>query len=154
MSSNFTHKTKFCQDRQYKLSNQLYNNIRIRDAPGQRSIYIIPGDPHQESYRLSTYLKHPPTSPANPSLLAKSGFYFTGYKDRVKCFCCGLSVENWTSSDDVMAPRWHTSDCLMMKKEECGNVPIGMLWLLKICKLHNYSKNPVYMISPFIFIGI
>ncbi|XP_076818322.1 E3 ubiquitin-protein ligase XIAP-like isoform X2 [Clavelina lepadiformis] len=101
---------------------------KIRDPPGQKSVYVIPGDPHQESYRLSTYLKYPPTSPANPSLLAKSGFYFTGYKDRVKCFCCGLSVENWTSSDDVMAPRWHTSDCLMMKKEECGNVPIGAWW--------------------------
>ncbi|XP_076818315.1 E3 ubiquitin-protein ligase XIAP-like isoform X3 [Clavelina lepadiformis] len=101
---------------------------KIRDPPGQRSIYIIPGDPHQESYRLSTYLKYPPTSPVNPNLLAKAGFYFTGYKDRVKCFCCGLSVENWTSSDDVMAPGWHKSDCLMMKKEECGNIPIGSLW--------------------------
>ncbi|CAK8672496.1 unnamed protein product [Clavelina lepadiformis] len=94
----------------------------------KESVYIIPGDPHQESYRLSTYLKYPPTSPANPNLLAKSGFYFTGYKDRVKCFCCGLSAENWTISDDVMAPRWHASDCTLMKKEECGNISIDALY--------------------------
>ncbi|XP_076810059.1 baculoviral IAP repeat-containing protein 7-like isoform X1 [Clavelina lepadiformis] len=98
---------------------------RVRDPPGQRSVYIPPGDPVKESYRLSTFIKFPQDSPANPSNLSKVGFYYTGYKDRVKCFSCGLCVEDWTISDDVKSPRWHLDDCQLMKGEECGNIPIG-----------------------------
>ncbi|XP_076818324.1 E3 ubiquitin-protein ligase XIAP-like isoform X2 [Clavelina lepadiformis] len=98
---------------------------RARDPPGQRSLYIPPGDPVKESYRLSTFIKFPQKSPVNPSNLAKVGFYYTGYKDRVKCFSCGLCVEHWTLGDDVKSSRWHRNDCQMMKGEECGNVPIG-----------------------------
>ncbi|XP_076818309.1 E3 ubiquitin-protein ligase XIAP-like isoform X2 [Clavelina lepadiformis] len=98
---------------------------RARDPPGQRSVYIPPGDPVKESYRLSTFIKFPQETPVNPSNLAKVGFYYTGYKDRVKCFSCGLCVEDWTLGDDVKSSRWHWNDCQMMRLEECGNVPIG-----------------------------
>ena len=53
---------------------------------GQKCIYILPGDTEKETYRMSTFLKFPSESPVNPCLLAKYGFYYTGYKDRVKCF--------------------------------------------------------------------
>ncbi|XP_078492411.1 zinc finger protein [Ciona intestinalis] len=60
-----------------------------KDPPGQRSFYIPPGDSAMESYRLSTFMKYPQDTPVNPRHLAAAGLYFTGYKDRVKCFCCG-----------------------------------------------------------------
>ena len=102
-----------------------YRGCRPRDPPGQRSVYIPPGDTAKESYRLSTFAKFPKECPANPRSLASSGFYYTGYKDRVKCFCCGLCVENWTQEDDVTSARWHHEDCLMMLHEDCGNIPLS-----------------------------
>ena len=98
---------------------------RARDPPGQRCIYIPPGNNNEESYRLSTFLKYPTDSPVNPRGLAASGFFFTGYKDRVKCFSCGNCVENWVRGDDVRDNRWHKFDCKMMLGEDSGNVAIG-----------------------------
>ena len=101
------------------------NCFRARDPPGQRCIYIPPGNNNEESYRLSTFLKYPSNTPVNPRLLAASGFYFTGFKDRVKCFCCGMCVENWQQGDDVTASRWHRHDCKMMLSQDSGNVSMS-----------------------------
>jgi len=110
----------------YFLSDKIKLVIhRPRDPPGQRSVYIPPGDTLKESYRLSTFIKFPSECPANPRILATCGFFYTGYKDRVKCFCCGLCVENWSMDDDVTSSRWHRDNCQMARGEECGNVPIG-----------------------------
>ena len=98
---------------------------RPRDPPGQRSVYVPPGDTAKESYRLSTFVKFPKECPANTRSLAGAGFYYTGYKDRVKCFSCGLCVENWTQEDDVTSSRWHHDDCQMILHEDCGNIPIS-----------------------------
>lgn len=57
--------------------------------------------------------------------MAGAGFFYTGYKDRVKCFSCGLSVDNWMLGDDEQDPRWHKEVCLMMKGGVSGNIPIG-----------------------------
>lgn len=31
--------------------------------------------------------------------LARAGFYFTGHADRVRCFSCQKTVENWSRGD-------------------------------------------------------
>nr|CAB3225588.1 ZF(RING)-14 zinc finger protein [Phallusia mammillata] len=98
---------------------------RARDPPGQRSVYIPPGDANMESYRLSTFIKYPQEVPVNPRHLASAGFYYTGYKDRVKCFSCGLCCENWVFGDDVRSAQWHRSDCAFVQGRDSGNVPIG-----------------------------
>jgi len=73
-------------------ANQVVSDGRIvfssGDPPGQYSVYIWPGDPCQELYRLSTFEKFPEHSPVNPCQLAAGVFFHTGYKDRVKCFSC------------------------------------------------------------------
>ena len=46
--------------------------------------FIRLGDPCVETYRVSTF-KHFPYQ-ADVLLIASEGFYFTGYRDRVKCF--------------------------------------------------------------------
>ena len=53
----------------------------------------------------------------------------------MKCFCCGLCVDNWTQEDDVTSARWHHEDCQMMLHGDCGNIPInknkgGLFFLL------------------------
>ena len=99
--------------------------FRPRDPPGQHSVYVPPGDTARESYRFSTYDHFPSVCPADPCTLAKHGFFYTGFKDRVKCFCCGIRVENWTTNDDVTSGRWHRPDCKLHNGDACGNIPIG-----------------------------
>ena len=103
-----------------------FYNFRLCDPPGQKSVYIPPGDTSKEAYRLSTFLRFPQTAPVNPSELALIGFFYTGYKDRVKCFSCAISVEGWMVGDDPKDSRWHRPNCAFIKGEKCGNIRIGI----------------------------
>ncbi|XP_032765844.1 baculoviral IAP repeat-containing protein 3 isoform X2 [Rattus rattus] len=52
-----------------------------------------------ELYRLSTYSTFPTGVPVSERSLARAGFYYTGVNDKVKCFCCGLMLDNWKQGD-------------------------------------------------------
>lgn len=52
-----------------------------------------------ELYRMSTYSAFPAGTPVSERSLARAGFYYTGVKDKVKCFCCGLMLDNWKPGD-------------------------------------------------------
>ena len=95
-----------------------------RDPPGQHSVYIFPGDHRTEVYRLITFDKFPPASPVNPVLLARNGFYYLGYKDRVKCFDCANIIQDWTHQDDALSTEWHQSHCQFTTRQFYTNVPI------------------------------
>ncbi|XP_038151946.1 E3 ubiquitin-protein ligase XIAP isoform X2 [Cyprinodon tularosa] len=47
-----------------------------------------------ESFRGSTLAQQVP-----PERLARAGFFFTGNADRVQCFSCNRTVENWHTGD-------------------------------------------------------
>ncbi|XP_077976728.1 uncharacterized protein LOC144432460 [Styela clava] len=118
--------------RQYQQYCQVVSDGRVsddaRDPPGQQSIYIPPGDNRLEQYRLSTFGHFPVTCPTSRKSLAKSGFYFTGFYDRVKCFACGRTVERWNDTDNASDIRWHKESCPFPRGEDCGNVPIRNLF--------------------------
>nr|XP_039257849.1 uncharacterized protein LOC120334400 isoform X2 [Styela clava] len=118
--------------RQYQQYRQVASDGRVsddaRDPPGQQSIYIPPGDNRLEQYRLSTFEHFPVTCPTSRKSLAKSGFYFTGFYDRVKCFACGRTVERWNDTDNASDIRWHKESCPFPRGEDCGNVPIRNLF--------------------------
>ncbi|KAK7808329.1 hypothetical protein U0070_002700 [Myodes glareolus] len=52
-----------------------------------------------ELYRMSTYSAFPAGAPVSERSLARAGFYYTGVNDKVKCFCCGLMLDNWKQGD-------------------------------------------------------
>ncbi|XP_018411857.1 PREDICTED: putative inhibitor of apoptosis [Nanorana parkeri] len=52
-----------------------------------------------ELYRISTFSKFPNNVPVSERSLAKAGFYYTGVDDKVKCFTCGLMLDNWKRGD-------------------------------------------------------
>ncbi|XP_040590710.1 baculoviral IAP repeat-containing protein 3 isoform X1 [Mesocricetus auratus] len=52
-----------------------------------------------ELYRLSTFSAFPSGVPVSERSLARAGFYYTGVNDKVKCFCCGLMLDNWKQGD-------------------------------------------------------
>ncbi|XP_059786495.1 baculoviral IAP repeat-containing protein 2 isoform X2 [Balaenoptera ricei] len=53
-----------------------------------------------ELYRMSTYSTFPVGVPVSERSLARAGFYYTGVNDKVKCFCCGLMLDNWKQGDN------------------------------------------------------
>uniref|UniRef100_A0A2K6G4S2 RING-type E3 ubiquitin transferase n=1 Tax=Propithecus coquereli TaxID=379532 RepID=A0A2K6G4S2_PROCO len=53
-----------------------------------------------ELYRMSTYSTFPAGVPVSERSLARAGFYYTGVNDKVKCFCCGLMLDNWKQGDN------------------------------------------------------
>nr|XP_039263544.1 E3 ubiquitin-protein ligase XIAP-like [Styela clava]XP_039263551.1 E3 ubiquitin-protein ligase XIAP-like [Styela clava] len=99
-------------------------NSGARDAPGQSCVYIPSGPHFDEFYRLSTYSKFPLNVPVKVGDLAAAGLYYTGFRDRVKCFSCGMSVENWMLGDDGMDRKWHKSDCAMANGGNYLNVAL------------------------------
>jgi len=78
-----------------------------------------------ERSRLETYSAWPATAPVNPSDLAKTGLFYTGANDRVRCVFCGGILHNWTT-DDVPAfeHRRHFPDCPFIRGLDVGNVPL------------------------------
>lgn len=98
------------------------SNYTLKDAPGQSSTYIPPGDHRDEFYRLGTYGRFPNNAPVQMPDMAASGFYYTGFKDRVKCFSCGIIVENWALGDDETDPKWHKTTCNMASGTEVQNI--------------------------------
>ncbi|GAB5577005.1 baculoviral IAP repeat-containing protein 3 [Prionailurus iriomotensis] len=55
-----------------------------------------------ELYRMSTFSAFPAGAPVSERSLARAGFYYTGRKDRVRCFCCGLTLDNWKQGDSPL----------------------------------------------------
>ncbi|XP_034521533.1 baculoviral IAP repeat-containing protein 3 isoform X2 [Ailuropoda melanoleuca] len=52
-----------------------------------------------ELYRMATFSALPAGVPVSERSLARAGFYYTGVKDKVRCFCCGLMLDNWKPGD-------------------------------------------------------
>ena len=45
--------------------------------------------------RLESYTHWPKHHPMRPESLAGAGFYYTGFSDKVRCFCCELTLHQW-----------------------------------------------------------
>ncbi|XP_014707400.3 baculoviral IAP repeat-containing protein 1 isoform X3 [Equus asinus] len=53
-----------------------------------------------EELRLDSFKNWPHASPVGAAALAKAGLFYTGVKDVVQCFSCGVCLENWKEGDD------------------------------------------------------
>lgn len=50
--------------------------------------------------RLESFYNSSWSKKVSPLLLAEAGFIFTGVSDRVRCFSCQKTVENWSQEDE------------------------------------------------------
>ncbi|XP_058843809.1 baculoviral IAP repeat-containing protein 1-like isoform X2 [Acipenser ruthenus] len=53
-----------------------------------------------EEVRLDSFKTWPEDAKADPSMLAKAGFFYTGTGDAVQCFQCGTRLIQWKLEDD------------------------------------------------------
>ncbi|XP_078401952.1 baculoviral IAP repeat-containing protein 2 [Cetorhinus maximus] len=78
------------------LQNQSFGHFRIgRDQELQYDL-------SSELYRISTFAHFPSNVLVSERNLARAGFYYTGVNDRVKCFSCGGTVDNWQPGDNAV----------------------------------------------------
>lgn len=95
--------------RQRPIQNPTTKTARICDG-------FDDGPVHSENYntytqRLATFSNFPMGNTVSPQNLAKAGFFFVGFPDRVKCFYCGRCVEHWSYNDDPLHGKWHRPGC-------------------------------------------
>ena len=53
------------------------------------------------SKRLETFTHWPLDYFLNPKDLTEAGFFYTGVSDNIKCFSCGIVLNNWQPFDDI-----------------------------------------------------
>ncbi|KAK3585155.1 hypothetical protein CHS0354_034287 [Potamilus streckersoni] len=75
--------------------------------------------------RYQTYSSFPKTSKAQPIILSRAGFYYTGNQDETTCFSCELKYKNWQSEDSPWEKhRQMSPDCAFLKGSDGRNVAI------------------------------
>ncbi len=72
---------------------------------------VYPAHPQYTTFssRLKTFNLFPLTSSQDKYSLAECGFIYSGKKDIVECFCCGLILHNWEKDDNpwIEHSRWN-----------------------------------------------
>ncbi|XP_006013512.1 baculoviral IAP repeat-containing protein 2 [Latimeria chalumnae] len=66
------------------------------------NMHVLHYDLSCELFRFSTFANFPSPSPVSERSLARAGFYYTGTSDKVKCFSCGLMLDNWQREDNIV----------------------------------------------------
>ncbi|KAL6082535.1 hypothetical protein STEG23_004619 [Scotinomys teguina] len=79
--------------------NMVQDSVLLSKLMKSADTFELKYDFSCELYRLSTYSAFPVGVPVSERSLARAGFYYTGVNDKVKCFCCGLMLDNWKQGD-------------------------------------------------------
>lgn len=82
-------------------------------------------DLFKEEQRFKTFNERWPHDFISPRILAKTGFYFIGPLDQVRCYFCKVEVSRWENGDNEIAEhsRW-SPNCPLLRRRETANVPL------------------------------
>ncbi|XP_065346634.1 baculoviral IAP repeat-containing protein 7-A-like [Cloeon dipterum] len=80
-----------------------------------------------EAFRLYSLVKKSDWQFVKPFDLARSGFYFTGEEDKVRCVFCMLEVRGWEEGDTPHGEhlRWNPNCPFLRDSRSVANVQIG-----------------------------
>jgi hypothetical protein len=79
-----------------------------------------------ETSRLNTFQRGW-TGLVSPESLARSGFYYTGVDDKVKCYVCQVEISQWNESDSAdVEHRSNSPNCALLNGSYLINVPLGV----------------------------
>lgn len=98
-------------------------------------------DLNDEQNRLSTFNNEWPHPFIDPKELVKTGFYYIGPHDQVKCYICKIHVSSWEMGDNEITEHIRWSPCC----------PLPRLCEVLLNRLHNYKRyasNDVVAIEP------
>lgn len=94
-------------------------------TPANANSPMSASDLCREEQRLKTFDQRWPHTFLDPRILAKTGFYYIGPQDQVKCYFCKVEVGRWENGDNEVSEhsRW-SPNCPLLKRRETTNVPI------------------------------
>nr|XP_019568243.1 PREDICTED: baculoviral IAP repeat-containing protein 3 [Rhinolophus sinicus]XP_019568244.1 PREDICTED: baculoviral IAP repeat-containing protein 3 [Rhinolophus sinicus] len=103
--------------------NIVENSVFLSNLMKSANMFELKYDFSCELYRMSTYSTFPAGVPVSERSLARAGFYYTGINDKVKCFCCGLMLDNWKEGDNPVAKHKKLyPSCSFVQKLNSGNI--------------------------------
>ncbi|KAK0063302.1 baculoviral IAP repeat-containing protein 3 [Biomphalaria pfeifferi] len=98
-------------------------NINERQGPTYLDLNIVTERPKRPEYalnlkRVESFASWPRDHHLSPKELAAAGFYYAGYGDCSRCFCCGGGLRNWEDEDDVWIEhaRWFPKCAFVRQK--------------------------------------
>jgi len=120
------------------------SKLDTADMSSAVSIHASTNGNEYEIYRAATYRRYQQFFPVCTKELAAAGFYYTGYRDKVKCFSCGISVENWLETDDPKLKYWHSRVCEFFTGVTQKNKPLGTnpATVVETTEHHKKSSSP------------
>lgn len=80
---------------------------------------------NHEQNRINTFNSNWPHTFISPHILAKTGFYYIGPYDRVKCYFCKVKINNWEMGDYeiIEHDRW-SFGCPLLMQTSATNIPL------------------------------
>ncbi|XP_055325624.1 death-associated inhibitor of apoptosis 1 [Sitodiplosis mosellana] len=89
------------------------------------SIQMSTNDLSREENRFKTFDASWPHTFISPRVLAKTGFYYIGPHDQVRCYFCKVEVSSWENGDNEVNEhsRW-SPNCPLLKRRDTSNVPL------------------------------
>ncbi|XP_050392220.1 baculoviral IAP repeat-containing protein 2 isoform X2 [Patella vulgata] len=104
----------------------------------ERSTHIFEGCMVYEWQRLATFANWSFYNHGRPITLAEFGFYYTGNRDIVRCYSCGVEKGQWSvKSNPMLEHRQLNPWCLHLNGEDMRNVPV-------YSATQNQSAFPIY----------
>lgn len=76
-----------------------------------------------EHHRLTTFVDWPHDHPIRPWDLSAAGFYYLGTGDSVKCYKCGIALQNWDPTDTPWGEHQKWSPRCMLVVEHFSGRP-------------------------------
>lgn len=85
---------------------------------------LSPNDLNNEEKRLNTFNHNWPHAYISPRILAKTGFYYMGPHDQVKCHFCKINISSWEIGDnEIMEHERWSMNCPLIKRRDTSNIP-------------------------------
>lgn len=80
---------------------------------------------NREEVRRKTFGADWPHAHLDPDVLARTGFYFVGPQDNVKCYFCKVEIGRFEPNDEEVTEhqRW-SNNCPLLRRRTTQNVPI------------------------------
>lgn len=102
-------------------------------------------DLYKEEHRLLTFKNWPKNNIQDKEVLAKIGFYFTGYEDMTACYFCKVTIGMWEPEDDPVEEhvKW-SINCSLIRGIKTTNVPICEEAFKKILPEIGYDVCGIY----------
>lgn len=96
----------------------------------------------EERERRNSF-KNWPKPEINSNLLAQTGFFYLGIKDKVKCNFCGIIVESWKPEDNILQDhREYSPRCPLITGQPTPNIPLNLLEFRYLIPLSSIQQSP------------